>query len=79
MMAEFQFVVNGELVLYDKYEDIPEDFEHVIRFIPDLPEPEGVDEEGNPTGEHTDEQHDELALWNVRLQELMEKERARSN
>ena len=46
-MAEFQFVVNGELVLYDKYEDIPEDFEHVIRFIPDLPEPEGED------GEHT--------------------------
>ena len=78
-MAEFQFVVNGELVLYDKYEDIPEDFEHVIRFIPDLPEPEGVDEKGNLTGEHTEEQHEELALWNVRLQELMEKERARSN
>ena len=73
MMAEFQFVVNGELVLYDKYEDIPEDFEHVIRFIPDLPEPEGED------GEHTEEQHEELTLWNVRLQALMEKERARSN
>ena len=72
-MAEFQFVVNGELVLYDKYEDIPEDFEHVIRFIPDLPEPEGED------GEHTEEQHEELTLWNVRLQALMEKERARSN
>ena len=73
MMAEFQFVVNGELVLYDKYEDIPEDFEHVIRFIPDLPEPAGED------GEHTEEQHEELALWNVRLQALMEKERASSN
>ena len=72
-MAEFQFVVNGEFVLYDKYEDIPEDFEHVIRFIPDLPEPEGED------GEHTEEQHEELTLWNVRLQALMEKERARSN
>ena len=72
-MAEFQFVVNGELVLYDKYEDIPEDFEHVIRFIPDLPEPAGED------GEHTEEQHEELTLWNVRLQALMEKERARSN
>jgi len=72
-MAEFQFVVNGELVLYDKYEDIPEDFDHVIRFIPDLPEPAGED------GEHTEEQHEELTLWNVRLQALMEKERARSN
>jgi hypothetical protein len=67
-MAEFQFIVNGELVTYDKYEDIPEEFEHVIRFIPDIPE--------EP---HTEKEHDELALWNVRLQELMEKERARSN
>jgi hypothetical protein len=68
MMAEFQFIINGELVLYDKYEDIPEDFEHVIRFIPDIP-PEP----------HTEDEHAEMALWNTRLQELMEKERARSN
>jgi hypothetical protein len=67
-MAEFQMIVNGELVLYDKYEDIPEEFEHVIRFIPDIP-PEP----------HTEDDHDEMAKWNTRLQELMEKERARSN
>ena len=67
-MAEFEFVVNGELVLYDKYEDIPEDFDHVIRFVPDMPE--------DP---HTEEEHAEMALWNTRLQKLMEKERARSN
>jgi len=67
-MAEFQFIINGELALYDKYEDIPEDFEHVIRFIPDIP-PEP----------HTEDEHAEMALWNTRLQELMEKERARSN
>ena len=67
-MAEFQFIKNGELVTYDKYEDIPEDFEHVIKFIPDVPvEP------------HMDEEHVEMALWNIRLQELMEKERASSN
>ena len=71
-MAEFQFIINGELVAFDKYEDIPENFEHVIRFVPDLPEPEGED------GNHTDEQHEELSLWNVRLQSLMEKERASS-
>ena len=67
-MAEFQMVVDGELVLYDKYEDIPEKFDHVIRFIPDIP-PEP----------HTEDDHDEMALWNTRLQELMEKERASSN
>ena len=67
-MAVFQFLVNGKLVLYDKYEDIPEEFEHVIRFIPDVPE-----------GPHTDEEHAELAVWNTRLQKLLEKERARNN
>ena len=72
-MAEFQFIINGELVIFDKYEDIPDEFEHVIKFIHDLPEPEGED------GNHTEEQHEELAKWNDRLQELMEKERARSN
>ena len=71
-MAEFQFIVDGELVAFDKYEDIPEEFEHVIKFLPDLPEPEGDD------GNHTDDQHKAMALWNTRLQELMEKERARS-
>ena len=67
-MAEFQFIVNGELVTYDSWENIPEEFEHVIKFIPDIP-PEP----------HTEEEHAEMALWNTRLQELMEKERARNN
>tara|TARA_Y100000310_G_scaffold60540_1_gene55886 strand:+ start:183 stop:395 length:213 start_codon:yes stop_codon:yes gene_type:complete len=69
-MAEFQFIINGELVTFDKYEDIPDEFEHVIKFLPDIPEPVNDD--------HTDEEHEELAKWNDRLQELMEKERARS-
>jgi len=72
-MAEFQFIINGELVIFDKYEDIPDEFEHVIKFLHDIPEPEG---EG---GNHTDEQHQAMAVWNIRLQELMEKERASSN
>ena len=67
-MAEFQFIINGELVTFDEYEDIPEEFEHIIKFIPDvIPEP------------HTEEEHEEMAQWNTRLQKLMEKERARSN
>ena len=72
-MAEFQLVVNGILETYTKYEDIPDTFENVIKFLPDLPEPEGED------GNHTDEQHAEMARWNGRLQALMGKERARSN
>ena len=71
-MAEFQLIVNGELVTYDKYEDIPAEFDNLIKFAPDMLEPEGED------GHHTDEQHEQMSVWNVRLQELMEKERARS-
>ena len=72
-MAEFQLVVNGILETYTKYEDIPDTFENVIKFLPDLPEQEGED------GNHTDEQHAEMTRWNGRLQAQMEKERARSN
>ena len=67
-MAEFQFIVNGELVTYDSWENIPEEFEHVIKFIPDIP-PEP----------HTEDEHAEIEIWNTRLQQLMEKERASSN
>ena len=54
-MAEFQFIINGELVTFDKYEELPEEFEHVIKFIPDIPLPP-----------HTQEDHDELAKWDDR-------------
>ena len=67
-MAEFQFIVNGELGTYDKYKDIPETFEHVIKFLPDIP-PEP----------HTEKEHEEIQEWNNKFQELMEKERASSN
>ena len=66
-MAEFQFIVDGELVSFDNWENIPENFEHIIKFLPDISE--------DP---HTEDEHDEIAVWNDRLQELMEKERARS-
>ncbi len=67
-MAEFQCIVNGELVTYDSWENIPEEFEHVIKVIPDIP-PEP----------HTEDEHAEIEIWNTRLQQLMAKERARSN
>ena len=48
-MAEFQFIVNGELVTYDSWENIPEEFEHVIKFIPDV-----------PPDPHTEDEHAEM-------------------
>jgi hypothetical protein len=67
-MHKFVIIVDGELNTYTKYEDIPEDFDHVIEFKPEIPEPP-----------HTEEQHEEIEQWNLRLQKLMEKERASSN
>ena len=68
MAHEFVIRRNGQLETYTKYEDIPNDFDNVIKFIPEVPEPP-----------HTDEQHEEIESWNAKLQALMEIERARSN
>ena len=63
-MHKFVIMVNGELITYNSYEDIPDDFDHVIEFVPEI-----------PNGPHTEEQHEEIEQWNGRLQELMQKER----
>jgi hypothetical protein len=68
MAHEFVLLINGELKTYTNYEDIPETFDNVIKFIPEIPnEP------------HSQNEHDEIEKWNERLQLLMEKERASSN
>jgi hypothetical protein len=68
-MAEFIFKRGMELITYTKWEDVPEnlDFDHIIKFVPDIP-PEP----------HTEEEHEELEQWHDRFKTLMEKERARS-
>jgi len=67
-MSKFIVKKDGELLTYTKYEDIPSSFDHVIEFMPTMPEPP-----------HTDEQHAEMEQWGDRLAELMERERASSN
>ena len=68
MAHEFVILVNGELVTYTNYDDIPEQFDNIIKFLPDIPD-----------GPHSHDDHDEIPKWNERLQQLMEKERASSN
>ena len=63
MAHEFVILVNGELITYTKYEDIPEIFDNVIRFVPEIPEPP-----------HTHDQHEEIDSWNDKLKELMKRE-----
>ena len=66
-MHRFVVMRNGELETYTEFEAIPEDFEHVIEFLPEI-----------PPGPHTEQQHEEIDQWNDRLQQLMRIEYARS-
>ena len=54
------------LAEYDLYEDIPDDFDHVIEFLPEI-----------PPGPHTQEQHEEIDSWTDKFLRLMEIEHAR--
>lgn len=60
MAHEFVILRNGLLETYTEYDAIPSEFDSVIKFTPQVPEPP-----------HTEEQHEEMDQWNSRLQELM--------
>lgn len=68
MAHRFVIMVNGELHTYDQYESIPDEFDHVIEFQPEIP-PEP----------HTEEQHREIDSWVPRFKRLMEIEYASSS
>lgn len=61
-----RFVVkdNGELQTYAKFDDIPSEFDYLIEFAPEIPEPP-----------HTEEQHEWLETLNDKLKDLMNRER----
>lgn len=64
MPHEFIIRDKGKLITYTNYEDIPEVFDHLIKFLPEIP-PEP----------HTPEQHEEIGQWNNRLQQVIKRER----
>jgi hypothetical protein len=68
MAHKFVFLINGKLETFTDYESIPNEFDHIIKFLPDIPD-----------GPHTHEEHDEIHVWNERLQELIRRENASSN
>lgn len=59
---------NDVIEVYDRYEDIPDDLDHVIEFLPEIP-PEP----------HTDQQHEEIETWPDLFLKLMEKAYATSS
>ncbi len=68
MKGEFIIKVSGELITYSDYDDIPNTFDHVIKFNPDWPE-----------GPHSVEDHDYMETFNGKLQVLMEIEKNASS
>lgn len=67
MPHRFVVRIGQDLHTFDRYEDIPDEFDHVIEFRPEIPDPP-----------HTDQQHEEIEAWQPRFQRLMEIEYARS-
>ena len=62
-MHEFTFLIDGKQVTVNKWEDVPSKFNHVIKFVPQIPEPP-----------HTEEQHNYIETFNDKLKLLMERE-----
>lgn len=67
MPHRFVVRIGQHLHTFDRYEDIPSEFDHLIEFVPDVPPPP-----------HTDQQHEEIEAWQLRFQRLMEIENASS-
>lgn len=68
MPHRFTVRVGDQVLSFSRYEDIPQDFDHLIEFLPEIPPPP-----------HTAQQHDEIDAWQPRFEQLMERERARSS
>jgi len=63
MPHRFVVMVNGKVREYDDFDAIPQNIEHVIEFVPEVPPPP-----------HTDAQHQELHEWEARFDDLMQRE-----
>ena len=68
MKGEFIIKQGSALVTYDDYDDIPMEFDNIISYKPDAPEPP-----------HSEEDHKKMETYTTKLQELMRRENASSN
>ena len=63
MAHKFVVRINECLLEFSNYDEIPLEFDNLIRFEPEIP-PEP----------HTEEQHEEIEKWNDKLKILMKRE-----
>lgn len=63
MKGEYVIRIGNDIITYYEYDDIPESFDHLIKYspIPILPP-------------HTQEQHDEMESYVDKLNDLMKRE-----
>lgn len=61
-----KFVIKDEGILktYNNFDDIPEEFDHVIEFLPHMPPPP-----------HDENQHEEIDSWMPKFKQLLERQR----
>lgn len=64
MSHVFKILIGDKLHVYNRYEDIPMEFDNLIEFLPEI-----------PPGPHTHEQHEEIDSWHDKFKELMKRER----
>ena len=67
MGHRFVIMLEDQLYEYTKYEQIPDHFDHVIEFAPEI-----------PPGPHSDQDHEEIDQWPKKFERLMEIEHASS-
>lgn len=63
MRGEFVILINGELKIYTDYEEVPESFDNLIKFLPEYPDPP-----------HSKEHHEIMDTYNDKIQELIGRE-----
>ena len=68
MGHRFVIMRRDVIEVYDRYDDIPDDLDHVIEFLPEI-----------PPGPHTQQQHEEIDAWLGLFNRLMEKAYATSS
>lgn len=68
MGHRFVIMRRDVIEIYDRYDDIPDDLDHVIEFLPEI-----------PPGPHTQQQHEEIDAWLGLFNRLMEKAYATSS
>ena len=68
MKGQFVVRIGNELKSFSDYEDIPETFDHLIKFLPDIPPPP-----------HTEDQHKVLETHCEILKNLINREKNVSN